>query len=202
MRSPRVGIVTLGACNRRSVTAALERAGATVAIVEDEAALQSVEAVVLPGVANFGFVARALDALALRDGVLAAASAGIPILGICAGYQLLFENSDEAPGVRGLGIFAGSVRPLRGPKRQHVGWNRVVPTERTERAGWAYFAHAYAPGADVEGARATTTFGDSFASIARAGAVTGMQFHPERSGEYGARALQAFLDSIRCAYVV
>jgi len=200
-RTARVGVVALGACNLRSVVAALERAGANAEIVVREARLESVDALLLPGVANFGFVARALDTHGLRDGVLAAIRSGLPILGICAGYQLLFEGSEEAPGVAGLGVFAGIVRRLRGPKRQHVGWNRVEPNENDGIAGWAYFAHAYAPDADIEGAQASTTFGERFTSVARVGSVTGMQFHPERSSEYGAHMLRTFVESVRPAYV-
>jgi len=200
MRSARIGVVALGACNRRSVIAALERAGATVELVDGPAMLEGVDGLLLPGVANFGYVARALDELALRDGVLAAIRSGLPVLGICAGYQLLFEGSEEAPDVPGLGVFPGMVRRLRGPKRQHVGWNRVVPNSGEGDSEWAYFAHAYAPQARLEYAQASTTFGDEFTSVSRVGAVTGVQFHPERSSDYGALLLNEFVDSVRCAY--
>lgn len=195
-RPARIGVVALGACNLRSVVAALERAGASAEIVVREERLERVDALILPGVANFGFVARALDAHGLREGVLAAIRSGLPTLGICAGYQLLFEGSEEAPDVRGLGIFPGMVRRLRGPKRQHVGWNRVEPNDGDASAGWAYFAHAYAPSADIDCAQASTTFGERFTSVARIGSVTGMQFHPERSSDYGARVLRSFVESV------
>lgn len=201
MRATRLGVLALGACNRRSVIAGLERAGAAVDSIEAAQGIEGVDALVLPGVAHFGFVARALDELAVRDAVVEAIRAGLPVLGICAGFQLFFEGSDEAPGVPGLGIFPGRVRRLRGPKSQHIGWNQVVPNAGGEVEGWAYFAHAYAPPADVVSSYASTTYGEPFTSMSRAEAVTGVQFHPERSGEYGARVLAAFVNSVRPAYV-
>jgi imidazole glycerol-phosphate synthase subunit HisH len=198
-RAVRVGVLALGAYNRRSVCTALERAGATVSIVGDAAAAERVDALVLPGVANFGYVAQSLDALGLRDVTLAAIRTGLPTLGICVGYQLLFAGSDEAPDFAGLGVLSGVVRRLRGPKRQHVGWNRVVPIDGDGSDGWAYFAHAFAPEADIDGARASTTFGERFTSVVRVGSVTGMQFHPECSGAYGAALLRTFVARVRCA---
>ena len=201
-RKPSIGILALGAWNRRSVISALERAGAGAAIVDERASLERLDGLVLPGVANVGFLARELDARGLREDLRGALVAGLPALGICAGYQLLFEGSDEAPGVRGLGAIRGVVRRLRGPKTQHIGWNRVLPVGRGDvDEGWAYFAHAYAPESAVEGALATTVYGGRFTSVVRANNVRGVQFHPERSGAYGARLLRAFVVSCEAVYV-
>jgi imidazole glycerol-phosphate synthase subunit HisH len=198
---PAVGIVALGAANRRSIDAALQRAGATTVFIEDPRAVASCDALVLPGVANFGYVAEQFDRSGMRSAILEAVGFGIPLLGICVGFQLLFERSEEAPNARGLGIFNGGVRRLRTPSLPHMGWNRVEPVGTAIADGWAYFANAFAPNADVRDAIATTQDGeDRFASVAMRRNVWGLQFHPERSGAYGARFLEAFVQSTAVAY--
>jgi imidazole glycerol-phosphate synthase subunit HisH len=201
--SARVGIVALGAANRRSIDAALVRAGAVTCFVSEPAELRTCDALVIPGVANFGYVATELDRAGLRSAILDACEGGLALLGICVGYQLLFERSDEAPQTRGLGFLRGSVRRLRTPRVPHMGWNRVKPIAENAaiERGWAYFANAYAPDANVPDAIATTSDGnDAFASAARVGRVSGVQFHPERSGAYGARLLEDFVRSAIVAY--
>ena len=196
MNRPRLGIFTLGAANRHSIEGALQRAGAATSFVSEPSTIGSYDALVLPGVANFGYIAHELDCKGLRDPLLDRVRAGVPLLGICAGYQLLFDSSEEAPQARGLGIFHGAVRRLRTPRAPHMGWNSVTPRhdDRTIRPGWAYFANSYAPSDDVPNAIGTTCEGnESFASAARKGAVWGVQFHPERSGAYGASLLERFV---------
>jgi len=196
-----VGIVALGAANRRSIEAALRRAGAATRFVERPHEVGSCDALVLPGVANFGYVAAELDRTELRPALIEAIRFGIPLLGICVGFQLLFEGSDEAPRARGLGIFAGTVRRLRTPRVPHMGWNLVEPREPTFLRGWAYFANAFAPDAFVRDAVASTNDGDdTFASVALRGNVLGVQFHPERSGAYGAALIASFVQSAAVTY--
>ncbi|HUA08264.1 MAG TPA: imidazole glycerol phosphate synthase subunit HisH [Candidatus Acidoferrales bacterium] len=198
--TPVVGIVTLGAANRRSIEAALQRAGALPRFIEEPAGIASCDALVLPGVANFGYIAEELDRTGMRAALTEAASFGVPLLGICVGYQMLFDGSEEAPRARGLGFLRGEVRRLRTPRVPHMGWNRVEPIGSTFYGGWAYFANAYAPGAGVPGALATTQDGeDCFASAAASRNVRGVQFHPERSGAYGASILAAFVQSAASA---
>lgn len=196
-----VGIVTLGAANRRSIDAALQRTGARTRFVTQPRELAACDALVLPGVANFGYVARELEGTGLRRALIEAVGEGCPLLGICVGFQLLFERSEEAPGTRGLGIFEGAVRRVRTPRVPHMGWNRVESLARSFESGWAYFANAYAPDANVRDAIAITYDGsDGFASAARRGNVLGLQFHPERSGAYGAQVLAAFVGATAVAY--
>ncbi|HEV3090750.1 MAG TPA: imidazole glycerol phosphate synthase subunit HisH [Candidatus Cybelea sp.] len=187
---PRVTIVALGAANRRSLAYALARAGADVRFADEPREIAACDALVIPGVANVGYLADAMDRRALRAPILEAIAAGRPCLGICAGFQLFFEGSEEAPQVRGLGVFRGTVRRLNGPKSPHMGWNRV---ERDGEAPWAYFAHTYAPPAGVPDASAITRYGEAFASAGERGNLRGVQFHPERSGRYGATLLQRFV---------
>ena len=199
--TPIVGIIALGAANRRSIDAALLRAGAQTRFVDEPRSVAACDALVLPGVANFGYVADELDRSGLRPALLDAARKGTPLLGICVGFQLLFEESEEAPQARGLGLLRGSVRRLRTPRVPHTGWNEIQPAASGIEPGWAYFANAYAPDAGAEDAIATTEDGDDrFAVAAARGNVSGVQFHPERSGDYGARLLRSFVDSAIAAY--
>ena len=124
-----------------------------------------------------------------------------PLLGICAGFQLLFERSDEAPEIAGLGIFTGNVRRVRTPRIPHMGWNRVTATSGRRPEGWAYFAHSYAPDSDLPDIVATTIDGsDVFGSMAERGSAIGAQFHPERSGAFGAELLARFVAGATVSY--
>jgi glutamine amidotransferase len=137
-----VGIVTLGAANRRSIEAALLRAGATTRFIDEPFSVGTCDALVLPGVANFGYVAQELDRTGMRSALIEAITFGVPLLGICVGFQLLFERSDEAPSARGLGIFAGSVRLLHTPCVPHMGWNLVDPLRATATIRLPVLPHA------------------------------------------------------------
>jgi glutamine amidotransferase len=188
-----VGILVLGAANSRSIVRALRRAGADAVLLERPEQLPAVGALVLPGVANLGYTIQALDRGNWRAPILAAIDAGLPTLGICAGFQLLCTRSEEAPELAGLGIFSGTVTKLCGEKIPHMGWRRAEALSSAFESGWAYFAHSYAPPAALRETLAITRCGAAFASAARTGNVLGVQFHPERSGEYGARLLQRFV---------
>lgn len=197
---PVIAIVALGAANRRSIATAIERAGGEARFAVEPVALARADALVIPGVANVGYLVDAIDRHALRRPLLDAIGAGVPCLGICAGFQLLFDASDEAPAARGLGIFAGTVCRIGGTKSPHMGWNRVTPLDERSPAEWAYFAHSYAPPSDVPDARAVTSYGTPFTSVAQRDNVTGVQFHPERSGRYGAELLAQFVSDARSVY--
>jgi imidazole glycerol-phosphate synthase subunit HisH len=187
-----VGILALGAANSRSIVYALRRAGADAVMLERPEQLATVGALVLPGVSNLGYMIEALDRGNWRAPVLAAITSGLPTLGICAGFQLLCTRTEEAPQLSGLGIFSGTVTKLRGEKTPHMGWSRAEAITSAFESGWAYFAHSYAPPAALRETLAITQCGAAFASAAGTGNVIGVQFHPERSAEYGARLLQRF----------
>jgi imidazole glycerol phosphate synthase glutamine amidotransferase subunit len=196
MKRPSVAVVDYGAANRTSVLLALDRAGAQASLVCDAPSLEAANAIVLPGVAHAGYILGEIDRLGLREVLLASISRGKPVLGICAGFQILFERSDEAPKERGFGIFPGAVEALLGKKRQHVGWSRIR-NERDDdivRGGWMYFTHGFARIGSDASCVATSPFGDGrFTAAARIGNTLGVQFHPERSGEPGTELLRAFV---------
>jgi imidazole glycerol phosphate synthase glutamine amidotransferase subunit len=192
-----VGILSLGAANSRSIVHALRRASADTVLLERPEQLPTVCALVLPGVAHLGYMIEALDRGHWRAPILAGIDAGLPTLGICAGFQLLCARSEEAPGLRGLGVFSGIVMKLAAKKIPHMGWSRVEAVSSGFESGWAYFAHSYAPPAALREALAITQCGAAFASAAGTRNVIGVQFHPERSGEYGARVLQRFVRMAR-----
>jgi imidazole glycerol-phosphate synthase subunit HisH len=196
---PQITIIALGAGNRRSIGRAIERAGGDPVFTDESDAVAAAAALVIPGVANVGYLIDALDRCSLRDPVLFAVAQGKPCLGICAGFQILFEGTDEAPKARGLGLLTGVVRRLAGPKSLHMGWNRVKPIGATF-SNWAYFAHSYAAPADVPAATALTDFGAAFTSIGGRDHIVGVQFHPERSGPYGFNFLKRFVGLVKDAH--
>ena len=196
----KVVLADYGAGNLRSVCAALERAGAAPEISTDPDTLREAPLAVIAGVGHLDSAARGLAPLAaaLRD----RAAAGRPLLGICVGMQLLFEESEE--GGRGLGLLQGRVRRLRAARVPHMGWNALTLTRPSALlAGLdgadVYFAHSYA--AEPAGAAgvAEVEHGGTFVAAIESGSLAGVQFHPERSGAAGARVLENVLEWSRSA---
>ena len=189
-----VTIVDYGASNLASVRKALGAVGADVRIATTPGPLRDAHAMVVPGVGHFGATA-SLDA-AWRRAILARLDAGAVLLGICLGMQWLFDGSEEAPDVAGLGRLAGRCARLTGDvKVPHVGWNTLERTRRPSRllegvpaAASVYFTHTFAAPVTNDAA-ATTTHGRAFASAVERGPVLGVQFHPETSGAAGLRVL-------------
>ena len=196
-----IALVDYGMGNRRSVEKALEHVGAPVARTADREEIAGADALVLPGVGAFPEAMRRLRELML-DGVIAErAEAGVPLLGICLGMQLLFDSSDEHEGAAGLGLLPGTVTRLRAPglKVPHIGWNTVTfsrPSALTEGLGESaafYHVHTYAcrpqEESDVVG---RGDYGERFVSIVERGNVMGAQFHPEKSSLDGLALLRNF----------
>lgn len=191
-----LAIVDLGCGNIGSVAIAFERFGLAPTITDDAEVIRSADKVILPGVGAAGYAMQRIDSLGLRETLTALEQ---PLLGICLGMQLLFERSEEAD-VDCLGIIEGRVRRLRAGPRQpvpHMGWSKLEV--RDDRSGlshgdYVYFAHSFACD-DGPASIATADYGRSIPAAVRKGNYRGAQFHPERSGEAGARFLKAFLDS-------
>lgn len=194
-----VAIINYGAGNLASVTKAFRAVGATPTVVEDPSEISSSRALVVPGVGHFD-ATRALHER-WRRAIGDRLDAGAALLGICLGMQWLFEGSDEAPDLPGLGIFPGRCARLRGAgvKVPHVGWNTLTPIGVPSRlmagagdAPYVYFTHAFAAPVS-EGCVATTTHGSPFASVVERGRVCGVQWHPEKSSDAGLIVVRAFL---------
>jgi imidazole glycerol-phosphate synthase subunit HisH len=194
-----IALIDYGAGNLTSVKKALGAAGTELVVPATPADLDRASGVIVPGVGHFGRTA-ALDG-PWRDAILARVGEGRPLLGICLGMQWLFEGSDEAPGVPGVGLFSGRCTLMRrapGLKIPHVGWNaldtrRSVPLlDGIDSGSQVYFTHSYAAPVSSDVA-ATTTHTETFASVVQRGYVAGAQFHPEKSGEAGLRLLRNWL---------
>ncbi|HYW07507.1 MAG TPA: imidazole glycerol phosphate synthase subunit HisH [Longimicrobium sp.] len=201
------GVVLLdyGAGNLRSVAKAFEHEGAAVTLTADPAVARAAERLVLPGQGHFGQCMTRLEESGLGDAVRDFIAAGRPFLGVCVGMQLIYDGSEEAPGVPGLGLIPGTVKRLRTDlPLPHVGWNSVEFVRAAESdpvlAGVAgpeprYFYHVHSYGvleADGEHVLGRCTYDDAFASIVRRDNVWGIQFHPEKSQEDGLRILGNF----------
>ena len=200
-----VAVLDYGIGNLRSAEKALQHLGADAQLTGDARAIADARAVVLPGVGAFGACMHALRASGLEDATRAAATDGRPFMGICVGMQMLFEGSDEANDVTGLGLLPGRCFRLSGNvKVPHVGWNTLdagAARESRLLAGLpagasAYFTHSYAAPIGAASA-AVTTHGVPFASAVETGRTFGVQFHPEKSGATGLRMLENFLAVVR-----
>ncbi|MGE0461119.1 MAG: imidazole glycerol phosphate synthase subunit HisH [Vicinamibacterales bacterium] len=202
-----------GAGNLTSVRKALAHIGAEFWTPADPAELVRARAVIVPGVGHFDSTAR-LDA-AWRDAIHAALARSAPLFGICVGLQWLFEGSTEAPGVAGLGAIRGTCTRLAGResgvgsresalKVPHVGWNSLSfprPTRLLEgipEGTQVYFTHSFAAPV-VPATAAITTYGVPFSAAVEDGLVSGVQFHPEKSGDAGLRILRNWTSYVSSA---
>lgn len=201
---PRIAVLDYGIGNLRSAQKGLEHAGAIADLTADRAAIDAADAVVLPGVGNFGRCMEALHETGLAEAAIAAAASGRPFIGICVGMQLLFEGSDEAPDAPGLGILPGRVELLPDTvKRPQMQWNelsvvRPHPMLEGLDGEWMYFVHSYAakPSASTV---ATCDYGGPVNAAVADGNVWATQFHPEKSSSAGRRLLQNFVAAARAA---
>jgi glutamine amidotransferase len=198
-----IGVVDYGMGNIRSVLNALEAAGAPATRVTSPADLGQAEKLILPGVGAFGDAMRLLAARGLDEGLVARVGAGIPLLGICLGMQLLADRSLEHGEHIGLGLLRGTVRRIAtqpGLRVPHVGWN-VVDRRRPSRllddadeAPTFYFVHSFElQPEDPEVATGTSPYGTDLTAVVELDGVMGSQFHPEKSQADGLAFLQRFL---------
>ncbi len=198
----RVTVLDYEMSNLRSAGKALERLGATVTIARTPAEMGDYDAVVLPGDGHFGEAMRRLRAAELDRAIIDAAAEGMPILGICIGLQVMFEESDEAPDVAGLGLIPGAVRALQtSAKVPHIGWAEVswagtspiAPADRDEESAY-YFLHSYVcEPTDPAAVWANAHHGVDFCAVAGVGNVCGFQFHPEKSSRDGLALLDRWM---------
>jgi glutamine amidotransferase len=199
--APAVTLVDYGVGNTASVIRAFRRLGADVDFTSDLDRVASAHRLVLPGVAAFAPAMSRLLETGLESAVRAAAKRGARVLGLCLGFQLLFEESEEHGVHRGLGLVPGRVRPFTGGVRTpHVGWNQLLKRRADgfvaglADGSYVYFVHSFRPeGAEAADVAAACDHGGEFPAIIQHGSVWGCQFHPEKSSESGRLLLGNFL---------
>jgi glutamine amidotransferase len=197
-----VAILNYGMGNLTSAAMALEHVGATVEVTSDHDRVLAAHAVVLPGVGAFPKAMEAVRRLGLDDLVRERVEAGVPVLGICLGMQLLFESSTELGGAEGIGLVSGTVEPLdaAGLKVPQIGWNEVdwrpgsaLAAGLGERAAM-YHVHSYAvKPAEPDVIAGAATYGNEFISAIEQDNLYGVQFHPEKSSSDGLQLLKNFV---------
>lgn len=198
-----IGIIDYDAGNIKSVEKALIYLGEEPVVSRDPEILKKADKVILPGVGSFGESMANLHRFGLVSVIQDMIKEGKPFLGICLGLQLLFESSEESPGVDGLGILRGKIKkipPAQGLKIPHMGWNslelqnngrlfRGIPQD-----AYVYFVHSYYLEAEEpEIVKAVTRYGTCIHASVEKGNVFACQFHPEKSGEVGLKILDNFI---------
>lgn len=201
----RVVIIDYGVGNLRSVEKAFAARGCDALISGDEETLRAAQRLVLPGVGAFGACMKALKERGFDLLVREKASEGTPLLGVCVGMQILFEESEEFGSTAGLGLLKGTVRRFGNELVvPHVGWNRIH--QKREHAlfegigdgAFCYFVHSfYCQPRDEEVLMGETEYGKRYASVVAQGNICGVQFHPEKSQDVGLRMLKNFLTQRR-----
>jgi glutamine amidotransferase len=200
-------LIDYGISNLRSVQKAFEHLGTEVTLTSDRDQVMRADKLILPGVGAFSAGMEGLRQRGLIERIKQQAQAGVPLLGICLGMQLLFEESEEVgQGFQpepGLGLLAGRVVRLRGAEIHipHMGWNQLQPVRESSLlrgiapGAYAYFVHSYVcEPVDASAILATTDYGQDVASVVGEDKVWGIQFHPEKSQRTGLRVLRNFID--------
>ncbi len=199
-----IAVIDYDAGNIRSVEKALQYLGQDVKITGDPEEILGADKVILPGVGAFGDAMAHIRNRGLDQVIRRVADQGTPFLGICLGLQLLFERSDEAPGVSGLGILQGEILKIpdtEGLKIPHMGWNALhLQNEGRLFAGvkehsYVYFVHSYyLKAADETIVKASTEYGTRIHASVEQGNVFACQFHPEKSSDVGLKILKNFVE--------
>ncbi len=202
-----IAVIDYGVGNLFSVEKALLYLGADVAVTNDAAVISQADKLILPGVGAFGDCMKNLTATRLIPLILDRVHKGCPLLGICVGLQILFDGSEESPGVQGLGIFPGMIRKIRadGLKIPHMGWNSLQVMEPRQTTDlfqglpmdpFVYFVHSFhAVPKNPDIITAVTEYGERLTAAVAQDNVQATQFHPEKSGDVGLHILRNFVES-------
>jgi len=200
-----IAIIDYGVGNLFSVEKAFAQFTDDVQVTSDQAAIEQAEKLVLPGVGEFGACMKNLVASGLIPTIMKRISAGVPLLGICVGLQVLFDGSEESPDAKGLGVFRGMVRKINAPglKVPHMGWNSVEVSQPglglfkdIPETPYFYFVHSYhAVPEDSSIVAAVTEYGEGLTAAVARDNVMATQFHPEKSGDVGLLVIKNFINS-------
>lgn len=206
-KEPRIAVLDYGIGNLRSAQKALEHVGARAELTADATVALSADAVVLPGVGAFGACMESLRTCGLESVVHDVVKQGVPFMGICVGMQMLFDESDEDPGVSGLGVIPGAVKWIPPTvQRPQMQWNQLT-IERDDpmfhglgESPWMYFVHSFhGVPVDNDNVVATVRYGERLNVAFRRGNVFAAQFHPEKSSTAGLALLRNFVTSVSAA---
>ncbi|WP_392438779.1 imidazole glycerol phosphate synthase subunit HisH [Cloacibacillus evryensis] len=199
-----IAVIDYGAGNLKSVKNALDHLGAANMRASTAKEILLADAVILPGVGEFGTAMAELERRGIKEAVIEAAGSGRPLLGICLGMQLLFEAGEESRGAKGLGILPGRVPRFpaeMGLKIPHMGWNSVMPLKENRlldglpEGSYMYFVHSfYVKAAERSDVSAISEYGLIFDAAVERGNIFGCQFHPEKSGAAGLAILKNFIE--------
>jgi imidazole glycerol-phosphate synthase subunit HisH len=187
--------------NLRSVAKALEHVGGEPVLTHDHSVIRQARHIVLPGVGAMPKAMEKVRTLGLDEALRERVEAGVPVLGLCMGMQLLFEGTEELGGAEGIGLLSGPVVRLEAPRVPHIGWNTVswrrqsALNEGLPDPCAFYHANSYAPRARDEDVLGTADYAGEFVSVVERPPVYGLQSHPEKSGPDGLRLLRNFLDT-------
>lgn len=201
-----IALVDYDAGNVKSVEKAIEKLGGEFVLTSDPSVIEKADAVILPGVGNFGDCMDKLISRGLDKAIKAFTETGKPFLGICVGLQLLFEESEESPGVPGLGILKGKIKRFPASdelKVPQIGWNDVRSCkgklfDGIEDGTFFYFVHSYyLEATDPSIVSSNAEYGVTFDSSVESGNVYATQFHPEKSSDAGLHVLKNFLDLVK-----
>lgn len=199
-----IGIIDYGAGNLFSVKNALDYLGEENCVTGDPEEIRKAQGLILPGVGAFPDAMEMLEKKGLAE-VICQEARKKPLLGICLGMQLLFEESEEFGRTRGLGLIPGRVIPIdsKGLKIPHMGWNDLkllnpcVMTEDMEEQAYVYFVHSFRADTGEENISCYTEYGEKIPALVHKGKVFGAQFHPEKSGKTGLKMLENFARLVR-----
>lgn len=202
-----IAIIDYGAGNIQSVYKALKFIGADCKVTSDKDEILNADGAILPGVGSFGDAMDTMTKRGIKDTIIEYTKSGKPFLGICLGLQLLFPESEETPGVKGLDIFKGTITKIPNQNRTlkipHMGWNNISIKQKNgifkdiEGEPYVYFVHSfYLKAQDKDIVAATTQYGVEIDAAVQKGNIIATQFHPEKSGEVGLKMLKNFVEMV------
>lgn len=203
-----IAIIDYGAGNIQSVFKALNFIGADCIVTNDKEEIINADGAILPGVGSFGDTVNTMESYGIKDTIIEYTKTGKPFLGICLGLQLLFPESEESQGVKGLSLFEGTIKKIPNQngklKIPHMGWNSLCIKKKEgifkgiEGEPYVYFVHSYYLDAkDKDIVAATTSYGVEIDAAVEKDNIIATQFHPEKSGDVGLKILKNFVEMVK-----